>query len=304
MIPKSLVRAMRRGFTLIELLVVIAIIAVLIALLLPAVQQARESARRTQCKNNLKQLGLALHNYHDTAKMFPPLEVQDAAFLAGGTNWGGYAGNWNTLLLPYIDQAPMYNTINFGAGYSVGNNVNAFKQKYAAFLCPSNPIQDQIWGGNAHIVHYYAVSGGTSAPANPPGGGGLERINWAGGGSNGSGPDSLKGIFYHSSNTSLAAITDGSSNTVMIAEALGYEPTNLQAITSVKDGRGMKFSAVTCTQYQINTIVRWLAPGSFHTGGTQVLMADGAVRFVSQNINAPTWQALGGRGDGIVIGDF
>lgn len=300
MIPKSLVRAMRRGFTLIELLVVIAIIAVLIALLLPAVQQARESARRTQCKNNLKQLGLALHNYHDTAKMFPSLEIQDATFMSSGNNnWGGYAGNWNTLLLPYIDQAPMYNTINFGAAWNAGNNYLAFKQKYAAYMCPSNPIQDQIWSTNSHIVHYFAVAGGTSGPP-----GGLERISWANGGSGGATVDALKGVFYHSSNTSLAAITDGSSNTVMIAEVLGYQPTSLQALTSIANGRGMQFSAVTNTQYQINTINGWFSASSFHTGGTQVLMADGAVRFVSQNINAPTWQYLGGRGDGNVIGDF
>jgi len=302
MVPKSLIRAMRRGFTLIELLVVIAIIAVLIALLLPAVQQARESARRTQCKNNLKQLGLALHNYHDTAKMFPPLEVQDATFLSSGNNnWGAYAGNWNTLLLPYIDQAPMYNTINFGAAYNAGTNVNAFKQKYTALLCPSNPVQDQIWT-DTHVIHYFAVAGGAN---NPPGG--MERISWATGGTGGAAVDVLKGIFYHSSNTSLAAVTDGASNTVMVSEVFGYQPTSMQALATVADGRGMKFSAVTCTQYQINpstVAARWMSPGSFHTGGTQVLMADGAVRFVSQNINAPTWQALGGRGDGIVIGDF
>ena len=104
---KRLSAKWRRGFTLIELLVVIAIIAILVALLLPAVQQAREAARRSSCKNNLKQLGVALHNYHDTASMFPPLEVVVASHLnscpSGGCNWGGRAGNWLTLIMPYLE---------------------------------------------------------------------------------------------------------------------------------------------------------------------------------------------------------
>ncbi|MBC7818665.1 MAG: DUF1559 domain-containing protein, partial [Planctomycetaceae bacterium] len=126
----------RRGFTLIELLVVIAVIAILIALLLPAVQQAREAARRTQCKNNLKQFGLALHNYHDAFNMFPPGQIYDGGTVtpavagenpAGGTNGGGntcvaagaLASNatyvrapWTVQVLPYIDQAPLYNQFN------------------------------------------------------------------------------------------------------------------------------------------------------------------------------------------------
>lgn len=111
-------RQKRRGFTLIELLVVIAIIAVLIALLLPAVQQAMEAARRSQCKNNLKQLGLALHNYHDTYNTFPPGWVYDpnrTAAQFGGNMWG-----WNSFLLPYMDQAPVYNQINFSVGFAGG----------------------------------------------------------------------------------------------------------------------------------------------------------------------------------------
>lgn len=298
MVSALSVRKRKKGFTLIELLVVIAIIAVLIALLLPAVQQAREAARRSQCKNNLKQIGLALHNYHDTSKMFPSLEIQDAGFMsAANNNWGGYAGNWLTLILPYVDQAPMYNSINFGASWSAGNNPVAFKQKYNVFVCPSNPVQDQLWSTNSHIVHYFAMSGGTNNPA-----GGLERISWANGGTNGT--EIWKGMFYHSSSVSMAAITDGTSNTVAIAEALGYQPSSLQAITSVADGRGMMFSAVTSSQYQINTINRWFSASSFHVGGCHVLMADGAVRFISQNINAPTWQYLGGVSDANIIGDF
>ncbi|MCB1129315.1 MAG: DUF1559 domain-containing protein, partial [Verrucomicrobiae bacterium] len=122
--------ANRRGFTLIELLVVIAIIAILIALLLPAVQQAREAARRTECKNKLKQLGLALHNYHDTFRAFP------AAFYRGTTTSPGWG--WGTMILPYIDQAPLYNQWVMTVSYDNGQNQTARRTKLAAYKCPSD----------------------------------------------------------------------------------------------------------------------------------------------------------------------
>src|SRR6056297_544562 len=125
----------RAGFTLIELLVVIAIIAILVALLLPAVQQAREAARRSSCKNNLKQLGLALHNYHDTHGMFP-------------INWGtGYDGttnptssvqfSWMTYILPYIEESALYDTINFNEALDDPNNNAAASTVIDTYLCPS-----------------------------------------------------------------------------------------------------------------------------------------------------------------------
>lgn len=305
MLSRKYLAAIRRGFTLIELLVVIAIIAVLIALLLPAVQQAREAARRTQCKNNLKQFGLALATYHDTNRMFPSLEIQNQAFLSGGNNnWGQFSGTYYTLILPYIDQAPMYNSMNFNVGYNVGANLTANAQRYPAYLCPSNPVQNQFFNGT-HISHYFAVIGGTSAPP-----GGTERITWAIGGT--SAFNNLKGLFFHSSNMSIANVVDGTSNTVAIAEAIGYQPTTTALVPSVQDGRGMGFSALTSTQFGINNFSgagtvpanRWMVPSSFHSGGIHILLADGSVRFVSQNINATTWQYLGGVADGNVIGEY
>ncbi|WLD14149.1 DUF1559 domain-containing protein [Planctellipticum variicoloris] len=157
------------GFTLIELLVVIAIIGVLVALLLPAVQQAREAARRTQCKNNLKQLGLGLHNYHDAHNIFPPAYI--GAIGTAGTAFGvtypddnanGPSGfGWGTLLLPYIDQAPLYNSLDFTQPCWSPAFSAAAQTKLAAFLCPS-----AVGGSDGFVVERW-TSGSSAAPASP-----------------------------------------------------------------------------------------------------------------------------------------
>ena len=137
-------RASKAGFTLIELLVVIAIIAILIALLLPAVQQAREAARRTQCRNNLKQLGLAMHNYHDNFNLFPPQDFGGAATLCvlANTNFN-FKWAWGTAILPYIDQAPLFNQLNSNGcsmprANTLFNGVALLQQSLPAFRCPSD----------------------------------------------------------------------------------------------------------------------------------------------------------------------
>ncbi len=146
---------MTRGFTLIELLVVIAIIAILIALLLPAVQQAREAARRSQCRNNLKQLGLALHNYHDNFKMFP---LSQLGGVTGQSDWRGHSAQ--TMILPYIDQAPLYNRYNmdvwawWDTGKGPPNDAagGAAHAKIPAFRCPSNGSIANGRPGNNYVV--------------------------------------------------------------------------------------------------------------------------------------------------------
>ena len=130
-------KLLRRGFTLIELLVVIAIIAVLVAILLPAIQQAREAARRSQCANNLKQFGIALHNYHEAHGMFP-LGINPSVYDSGATYaWRGFSAH--TMLLPYMDQAGIYNQLNFNLLYDAAPNNSAIvRKRIASFICPSD----------------------------------------------------------------------------------------------------------------------------------------------------------------------
>lgn len=150
-----------RGFTLIELLVVIAIIAILIALLLPAVQQAREAARRSQCRNNLKQIGLALHNYHDTHRVFPQLAF--AKPNAGNPSWGDLP--WEgfgpgTMILPYIDQAPAYGRLNFNISMSQSPNVEVSQIALPAYLCPSDvpwAAANVTWNGGRGNNYVFAT---------------------------------------------------------------------------------------------------------------------------------------------------
>ena len=255
----------RLGFTLIELLVVIAIIAVLIALLLPAVQQARESARRTQCKNNLKQLGLAIHNYHDVHGQFP--YNFDAAW---GIVPGGSAISWSWLVqsLPYIDQGPIYNAINFstfnlnprsndwdgaGAVPAVTLAPLAIRKKViTAFICPSNeqsPISAQQNTG------YRDGNGGWASPdaAGTDYVGNMGHV-WSGWKDNGAVPDfpsadgrfvkgsnpgtpwvngdsqaeqkNLNGVFFYQGSARIAQIVDGTSNTIAVFEDMHWRGTN------------------------------------------------------------------------------
>lgn len=294
----------RNGFTLIELLVVIAIIAVLIALLLPAVQQAREAARRTQCKNNLKQLGIALHSYHDTYRTLPPGAIQN--FSTTGLN----EATWVTMILPYIDQAPLYAMANFSSTFgSPGVNSLVMGQFLPAMLCPSDNDVGVALGGWAR-GNYAANSGigafiSTESP-NPPG--------------------RTSGPFTMNSKVKLSDFLDGTSNTVLVAELLKVKGDDFRGVMHYPEGplyqhdrtpntgvpdefRGSLCISVprapctgTYTAYN-NRQIR-IAARSNHIGGVQVLLGDGSGRFVSENINVTTWQSLGTMDKGEVIGDF
>ena len=322
-----------RGFTLIELLVVIAIIAVLIALLLPAVQQAREAARRTQCKNNLKQIGLALHNYHDTFLVFPPgsfvylnriwtngTSAPPAGCCAAPTGCNRLNG-WADQVLPFFDQATLYGKLS---PESVQNNASwgawAGRETTIPVLsCPSDPVagKTQAFGNTNQGFHSNYVLCAASTTLNVPDG-----TNTPGLGAR------LNGLFYALSSTRIRDVTDGTSNTLMGSEI------RLARDTTTHDIRGRLFNnqqgaTLFTALHPPNTTVpdqinQWCVvdqpkvpciPGggtdpiihsarSHHVGGITVLMSDGAVRFVSENIDVGMYHALATRQGGELVGEF
>jgi len=322
-----------RGFTLIELLVVIAIIAVLVALLLPAVQQAREAARRASCKSNLKQIGLALHNYHEQSNTLPPGWI-------GGNRWG-----WAAQILPQIDQMPLYNFL----GKTIGQNTSgaaaqgwnavmptlvmpsALQTKIPVFQCPSDSAQPLI---TFPLTNGYTISGGPTPNTTS-----FSRSNYAGvvgsavnpgvipTTSNGYGP----GAFSQNSYRNFRDFTDGLSNTFLVGErrspALqgGYytggdtfwsgagDEVSIEGVAlCVGDcsyGNGIDFHAPVAPN--LTSRVPYSGFSSTHTGGAQFLMGDGAVRFINDSISQAaigfpgcTYQALANVNDGMTLGDF
>ena len=338
----------QRGFTLIELLVVIAIIAVLIALLLPAVQAAREAARRAQCVNNLKQIGLGMHNYHSGIGSFPMGSSQGPYDYAGDTTGFPAWDSWSAhaLMLPYLEQGVLYNAANFNFAVAWGGqpsyaiNSTVYGTKVNSFLCPSDGN-----AGKTNINSYHGSIGTTTYNCcNNPG-----AVN-------------TTGVFGYTRNSSIADITDGTSNTIAYSEALvgnlntgplpgnstGNVPsagtanvTNVAAVpnaigllqqdnqtcyaawlTNGQNGRGEHWGTGAMGYTLFNTVyppnmTQWSAcrmdccaqaehahyqsANSNHSGGVNVLMSDGSVRFVKSTIAWATWWALGTRNLGEVL---
>ena len=323
-----------RAFTLIELLVVIAIIAVLIALLLPAVQQAREAARRTQCKNNLKQLGLAMHNYHDTHRIFPNNRLANVQSGGSTVNFGtdNYSSlGWTVLLLPYFDQAPLYGTIDFGFSNPANRNaslygpgalpaaVTASRKIISGLLCPSNP-QDPISGGGSYKddswddgitgarTDYvgnmgFMDAGHRDCPfANHPG------VEWSAAWEMNVPPlQRCNGVFGFQGCIGIDKIVDGTSNTILIMESMHWREKENPTV-SFGDNHWFGPWAVHSTEQPINTdpngdyrCDQW---SSIHVGGAHAVMADGAVRFVTENLDHGTRRNISTRSKGEVNGEF
>ncbi len=319
-------KSMRRGFTLIELLVVIAIIAILIALLLPAVQQAREAARRTQCRNNLKQLGLALHNYHDSHGVFPPHAITTSSANAPGCPGIGSPNiSGITLLLPHMDQAPLYNRYNFNVGQnSTSINVAEMNAELPAMTCPSDPNTIvQVTGACVKFPFPAAEnSGGTNYIFCVGTGTGWSFVT-----DNNANVFSrdLRGIFRTNGRNGLRDVTDGASNTLAMGETLWVDHANNppgngsggKPAWAVGIGTQIGFSVTgginavwpckgpnTTSDHATCGSARPAALQSRHEGGVTVLLGDGAVRFVSENISQIVLDSLSTRAGDEVVGEF
>jgi len=308
--------ASKSAFTLIELLVVIAIIAILVALLLPAVQQAREAARRSSCKNNMKQLGLALHNYHETHTRFPP----------GGIGWTFTATSTDpqvnvmgplVLLLPYLEESAIYDQFNFSESYANPANVDLASNRISTYFCPSYAGNEMVsehgyrgWNTSTSkaITNYLGVAGYATTG---------NRISVTSGTSF---PGNRQGIFWPNSDTTMAKIKDGTSNTFIMGE---FRPSIMSDIGWGTSGscfdnrcspwvRGITLEGsgfIKTMRYGPNQIFPktayiddWTALpfSSDHAGGVQMLNADGSVVFISDNIDINLWRYLGTRDGGEV----
>jgi prepilin-type N-terminal cleavage/methylation domain-containing protein len=290
-----------RGFTLIELLVVIAIIAILIALLLPAVQQAREAARRSQCKNNLKQIGLAMHNYNDVHTSLPM-----------GCN--SHYLSPLTAILPYLDQTNLQNIYDFNYDYNEPENEEALNKTITVYLCPTMvlpravpylPCQEK--GGPTSYGVSLGTSSGSFTPGGPPSGGMFTGY----------------GGFTTPKATRFRDVTDGLSNTIMCGEFnyrledyLWSSSTSSCASDPASQGTprwgsyrwGGAYPGVamgsTEGDFNVNLAANRTTWRSDHVGGAHFLLGDGTVHFVSENIDAALLDALATISGGEVIGEF
>ena len=297
-------RESRGGFTLIELLVVIAIIAVLIALLLPAVQSAREAARRIQCTNNVKQLGLALHNYHDVHGRFAPGSIQVSVPVA-------YRQPFITSLLPFLEQGNLTSSFNFHLSFQHDANATTRAARVNVFDCPSD--RQVTFVNNGGVV--------TDVKGN-------YGVNW---GQNTYGDQVLPAPFGLNYGASFAEITDGTSNTFLMAELIQLPHPVGQGVETI-DRRGRVWSdqpsshqvttrngpnaqapdygacwndtdprKAPCNRNTGDGPNHYLASRSRHPGGVQLLLGDGSVRFIKDSISLATWKALSSRAGGEVL---
>lgn len=302
-------RGSRHGFTLIELLVVIAIIAVLIGLLLPAVQKVREAAARMQCVNNMKQVGLALHNYHDANQKFPPGYV--SAFNSSGNDTGPGWG-WAAFILPQMEQDNVFRQIDLKQPIEAAANAQARVVIVKSFLCPSDSPPQQAFPVGPRSASGQLVSTTcTVAPSNHVGNFGVGEPGVDG-----------DGVFFRGSTVRIGDITDGTSSTLMVGERSFYhaESSWVGAVTGTNHvptpGSPLSLQVNNPSNFVLaHTGESFDGPASpkeinhytaRHTGGGNFVFADGHVAYLSRSTNYQTYKALSTRsgGESISTGDY
>jgi prepilin-type N-terminal cleavage/methylation domain-containing protein/prepilin-type processing-associated H-X9-DG protein len=327
----------RRGFTLIELLVVIAIIGILIALLLPAVQKVREAGARTECTNKLRQWGLALHNYHDTYKGFPPGNMWGDGTNGWSGGWGIDKGTWMVYCLPFMEEQGLYDqipglkdpTVN---SITLAQNAGLFATGIPRIMrCPSDPWQPQ-----AAVSNYVGNVGPVMtdpydySPPNPPGPCEpfdiyINQPSWgytyAPNEAESNDPNGLLGMFCRGFNVSIkmSMVTDGTSNTLLIGETLPATDDHISrgwfsaygaqfVSTKVPINWPIQFNPdpaspytfPDCTHFRANHSVSW-GFRSYHSHGANFCFVDGSIHFISEGIDMRTFQLLGVRNDGQAV---
>jgi len=275
-----------RGFSLIEVLAVGGIVAICLALGLPALQRARDEARRNACKNKLKQIGLAMHNYHDTFVTFPPGWVAKTTKPEFGPCYG-----WGTFILPYVDQAPLYNQINFNVPPDITSN-ERLQKRLDIYRCPedtsedTNPVRDEFGTSN-----YSGNYGDEPLPGSVDA---ATKVN---------------GMFYWNSRVRIADVTDGTSNTLLIGEK---SIASAAAIwMGVRSNQNASDNVTACNhESRMNTVIDSFS--SRHGQGAHFLLCDGAVRFISDKVDSQpgdskkkgTYQKLANKSDNLPVGEY
>lgn len=310
----------RVGFTLVELLVVIAIIGILVGLLLPAVQAAREAARRMQCSNNLKQIGLALHNYHDGHRSFPKIwyywngnsngtDRQPAGFFPGF--------GWRVMILPYMEQGNLYNQFNFQqtihSTMGTPSNFSLVQIPVQTYICPSDPVGTHTRPGNQNLWSNWCFPHG-SCPQNTP----IAVTHYKG--LTGAGYDQVfatvpypAGMFDRRRGTGLkfSSMPDGTTNTIAVTESspefnawTGWATWHVEAHAQQGPNHARRFFGTTGRTATQHGWTAGLTASSFHTGGVNTVMGDGSVHFLSETINLAVYQQLVDPDDGLPLGGF
>jgi prepilin-type N-terminal cleavage/methylation domain-containing protein/prepilin-type processing-associated H-X9-DG protein len=253
-----------RGFTLVELLVVIAIIGILIGLLLPAVQAAREAARRASCLNNLRQMGIGLHHYHEALGSFPPGGIEPRSPL----NPNGRQLAWSVFLLPYVEQKPLYDRLDTGAAFDAPQNADAAATVLSIYICPSVPQGNQLQSGRGPCRYGGIYGERITSPNNPP-----------------------KGVMLYDRAIRTSEIRDGTSNTLAISEDSEFQ-----------DGQWINGRNVFDQAFAINEAPAFENDiRSKHPGGANGLFCDGSARFLAETMELKTLAAICTRSGGEVI---